>query len=171
MRVDWSKVLVNLLGLCVLVFNGLLIYALSSEKDTVDGSVWMLLVSREVFGIIYFVVSFSHKYILSRMKVDHEDKGFFAFWIYIIYFIMLFGFAMGELAIMSKHPTSSSSRFPLTTFGWVFVALDMMVVFVMFFKGVYIPASSSYTSDEESDYDDEDNNNNNSGDDTNNDQQ
>ena len=164
MRVDWFKVFVNLMGLCVLAFNGLLIYALSSEKDTVDGSVWLLLVCREVFGIIYFAVSFSHKFILSRMKVDDEDKGFFASWIYIIYFTILFGFAMGELVIMSAHPTSSS-RFPLTIFGWIFVALDMMVVFVMFIKGVYIPSSyTAASSDEDSDNDYD--NNNNSGDDT-----
>ena len=50
------KVCVNLFGVCVLVFNALLVYSLFTEKNSVHTNVWAVLVAREVFGFIYFLI-------------------------------------------------------------------------------------------------------------------
>ena len=105
--------------------------------------------ARTVFGVIYFVITVVHRWCFSSWYSNREDKSFFAFWIYLVYFVMLFGFAMGELVLMCMHPSVNSGKFSLAIFGWIFVGLDVLAVFIWFSRGVLSMRGGNYNNNDE----------------------
>ena len=118
------------------VFNGLLIYSLVINKDSVSDTVWTYLVIREIFGFICFTVTYSLKWLSSEQRVQRYS---FNFWFYMVYFILLFGFGLAELMIMVKHMDDAiSGTLPLTVFAWFFVVIDWLVIFSIFTMGICV---------------------------------
>jgi len=118
------------------VFNGLLIYSLVINKDSVTDTLWTYLVIREVFGFICFIVTYSQKWLSADDRVQRYS---FNFWFYMVYFVLLFGFALAELVIMTKHMDAAiTGTLPLTVFAWFFVVIDWLVIFSIFIMGICV---------------------------------
>jgi uncharacterized protein with PQ loop repeat len=127
------EVFVDVLGLLALVFNGLLIYSLSVNRESVSVSVWNLLVIREVFGVICFMAMYAQRWAARGSSVLF----------FFVYFISLFCFAIAELVVMSidAHGGGDSidgSKLPLPVFAWFFVGVDWLVVFTIFVMGIFV---------------------------------
>jgi hypothetical protein len=57
----------------------------------------------------------------------------------VVYFVLLFGFALAELVIMTKHIDDAiSGMLPLPVFAWFFVVIDWLVVFSIFTMGICV---------------------------------
>ena len=123
-------IVVDIFAFFALVFNGFLIYSLSINKENVSETLWFFLVIREIFGFICFIIMYSHKWIAPR----GEGVGF---WFYAVYFVLLFGFAIAELVIMSEHIDDAyKGTLPLPVFAWFFVVIDWLVIFSIFVMGI-----------------------------------
>ena len=126
----------NLLGVFVLLFNVLLVYSLAVNQGSVSGSMWNLLVARAVFGILYFLVVSAQRWIA-------RSEGNGLFWIFLVYFVLLFGFAMMELITLTRSYCADESQRPIAVlslfvFAWFFVVMDWLVVFALFVMGVLV---------------------------------
>jgi hypothetical protein len=129
-------ILVDGFAFLAFVFNGLLIYSLVINKDSVSDTVWTYLVIREIFGFICFTVTYSQKWLSLDQRVRRYS---FNFWFYMVYFVLLFGFALVELVIMVKHMDDAmSGTLPLTVFAWFFVVIDWLVIFSIFTMGICV---------------------------------
>ena len=158
-----AQICTDVFGLLVLVFNGLLIYSLSANRGSVSSSLWALLIVREVFGVIFCLALYAQKWAAAHQNSSssrhhyynhnntaeddeqHDDepeatKGS-VFCIFFIYFVLLFGFALAELVIMTSCGTtitSASSPLSPVVFAWFFLVVDWLVVFIIFVMGIFL---------------------------------
>ena len=125
-------IVVDTFAFLALLFNGLLIYSLAVNKGSISELLWFFLVIREIFGFICFAVMYSQKWLAPQ-------RSSFNFWFYVVYFVLLFGFALAELVIMTKHIDDAiSGMLPLPVFAWFFVVIDWLVVFSIFTMGICV---------------------------------
>jgi hypothetical protein len=125
-------IVVDTFAFLALLFNGLLIYSLAVNKGSISELLWFFLVIREIFGFICFAVMYSQKWLTPQ-------RSSFNFWFYVVYFVLLFGFALAELVIMTKHIDDAiSGMLPLPVFAWFFVVIDWLVVFSIFTMGICV---------------------------------
>ena len=125
-------IVVDTFAFLALLFNGLLIYSLAVNKGSISDLQWGFLVIREIFGFICFAVMYSQKWLAPQ-------RSSFTFRFYVVYFVLLFGFALAELVIMTKHIDDAiSGMLPLPVFAWFFVVIDWLVVFSIFTMGICV---------------------------------
>jgi hypothetical protein len=131
----YHNILVDAFGLLTLTFNGLLMYSLIANKDSVTDALWLLLLIREIFGAIYFLTVYTRKWFGST-----DDATLSGFVVYV-YFILLFGFALAELIVMVKDDNAKALKdvtIPLPVFAWFFLVVDWLFVFSIFVMGVFV---------------------------------
>ena len=161
------RLFVDFLRLLTLAFNALLIYSLFANKDSVTSTLWTLLLVRELFGFLYFLMVYVRKWLFnfSHSQYHDIDQVFnVSFWTFFLYFMLLFAFGLAELVIMTQGDNASARttvNLPLPVFAWFFLVIDWVVIFSVYVTGilVYEPSSlmniSWAADDNEQDYNDE----------------
>ena len=150
MKTGVHSLIVDFFGVLTLTFNGLLLYSLIENKDSVTSTLWTMLLVREICGFIYFLVVYARKWL-----AVHEST--FSSAIAFVYFFVLFGFALTELIVMVKDDNATaltSANLPLPVFAWFFVVVDWLFVFCVFMMGVFVyddtvPSFLLYSSSQE----------------------
>jgi hypothetical protein len=128
----YHNLLVDVFGLLTLTFNGLLVYSLFANKDSVTAALWTLLLVREIFGVVYFFTVYARKW------CGQDTMSSFVIY---VYFILLFGFAMAELIVMVKDDNAKALTdvtILLPVFAWFFLVIDWLFVFSIFVMGVFV---------------------------------
>ena len=128
----------------VVCFNVLLVYSLIQEREHAHSSVWGLLVGRALFGFLFFVFL-----VLHYVRSSHSFAKPLLYWMYIVHRLMLFPFALAELVVMSAHPrpTSEEGVFSPVYLGWVFLIMDLLLIFAYFVVAVFVNAQDDESYD------------------------
>ena len=156
MKAGFHHLVIDFFGLLTLAFNGLLLYSLFANKDSVTIVLWVLLLVREIFGFLYFTAVYSRKWFFgghyTYQHVNDEEEatdgdetnmmsGALSTTLIFVYFIMLFGFALAELIILVKDDNATAKttvNIPLPIFAWFFLVVDWLFVFSVFVMGVFV---------------------------------